>query len=214
MKPSRSAFHPRLCPGGFSLVELLTVMALLAVLAVLVLPSIRGISSSTELTISAASVVDSLNLARQTALSVNRPVEVRFYQVPDPTDATPAFRAMASYVLGHNQTNPIGRPVWLRNGVVMSDTAPFGTLLEGLPEGSSPLSSLGPTTYSYRSLIFRPDGTAALPNTSPFGGGDTWHVMLYNASRPPNGTTPPHNHVTIQVIPETGRTRTFQPGAR
>ncbi|MBE2204631.1 MAG: Verru_Chthon cassette protein D [Chthoniobacterales bacterium] len=214
MKPRRSPSHPRVHPDGFSLVELLTVMALLAVLAVLVLPSIRGVSSSTELTISAASVVDSLNLARQTALSVNRPVEVRFYQVPSSTDTTEAFRAMASYVLGNNQTNPIGRPVWLRSGVVLSDTAPFGTLLEGLPGGSSTLPSLGPTTYSYRSLIFRPDGSVALPNTSPSDGGDTWHVMLFNTSRPPTGSTPPANHVTIQLLPETGRTRVFQPGAR
>lgn len=194
--------------------ELLAVIAIVAVLAVLIVPSIRGVSSSTELTISAASVVDSLNLARQTALSVNLPVEVRFYQVPSSTDTTPAFRAMTSYVLNHNQTNLIGRPVWLRNGIVMSDTAPFGTLLGGLAGGSSNLPAFGPTTYPYRFLIFRPDGSVVLPNTSPSGGGDTWHVMLYDTSRPPTGSTPPANHVTIQLLPETGRTRTFQPGAR
>lgn len=213
MKARHSSLHPHCGARGFSLVELLTVLAILAVLAVLVLPSIRGVSSSTELAISAASVMDSLNLARQTALSINRPVEVRFYEVPSPADSTPAFRAMGSFVLGNNEIKPIGRVVWLRNTVVMSDTDTFGTLLKGLPGGQSSLPSLGTTEYSYRSLIFRPDGSVALPHTSPLGGGDTWHVMLYNSTRPPNGSTPPDNHFTIQLLPETGRARTFQPGA-
>lgn len=78
--------------AAFSLIELLAVIAVLGILAVLVVPSMRGISSATELSVSAASIGDTLNLARQTALSVNRPVEARFYEVPHSIDPTPAAR--------------------------------------------------------------------------------------------------------------------------
>jgi uncharacterized protein (TIGR02596 family) len=200
---------------AFSLIELLAVIALLAVLAVMVAPSIRGISSATELTVSGSALVDALNLARQTAQSVNRPVEVRFFEVPRSTDPVPAFRAVGVYVLTDTGPSPVGRMVFLRDNVVMSDTDAFGTLLRGLPAGQTEIPSLEATgkLFNYRSFTFRPDGSANLPRSAPVGGGDSWHVMLYDARKPPAGGTAPENHVTIQLLPESGRTRVYQPGA-
>lgn len=200
---------------AFSLIELLAVIAVLGILAVLVVPSIRGISSATELSVSAASIVDTLNLARQTALSVNRPVEVRFYEVPRSVDPAPAFRAVGVYVTADAEPKPVGRLVFLRNNVVMSDTDTFGTLLRGLPAGQAavPAVDAGGKLFNYRSFTFRPDGTASLPRSTPLNGGDSWHVMLYDDRKPPGDGTAPANHVTIQLLPESGRARTFQPGA-
>lgn len=210
MSPLR--IYRRSCQG-FSLLELLTVIMLLSILAVLVVPSIRGISSATDLTVSGATVVDSLNLARQTALSANRPVEVRFFEVPRSTDPKLAFRAIGIYVIGDNGPTPVSKLQWLRDNVVMSDTDSFGTLLRGLPTGQSALPSGGAGgNFNYRSFTFRPDGAASLPHTAPVGTGDTWHVMLYDERQPPTGSAAPKNHVTVQLLPETGRTRTFQPG--
>jgi len=201
--------------AAFSLVELLVVIAILAVLAVLVMPSLRGISSGTELSVSAASIVDILNLARQTALSANRPVEVRFFEVPRSTDPTLAYRAVAIYLIGDNGPTQIGRMTFLRNNVVMSDTDAFGTLLRGLPSGQAALPTVDSSgkNFNYRTFTFRTDGSANLSRMTPLGGGDTWHLMLYDDRKPPQGLTAPANHVTIQLLPDTGRTRTFQPGA-
>lgn len=207
----------RTCPGirgAFSLIELLAVIALLAVLAVLVAPSVRGISSATELTVSAATVVDTLNLARQTALSANRPVEVRFYEVPRSTDSALAYRAMAIFLIGDSGPTQISRLTYLRDNVVMADTDSLGTLLRGLPTETSQLPTLDPSkSFNYRYFTFRTDGSANLSRTTTLNGGDTWHLMLYDGRKPPIGQTAPANHVTIQLLPDTGRARTFQPGA-
>ena len=88
----------------------------------------------------------------------------------------------------------------------------IAALLKGLTNAQASLPALGATQYNYRSLIFWPDGSASLPAASSAGGSNTWHVMLYDITHPPTGSTPPNNHVTIQLLPETGRVRTFQPG--
>jgi uncharacterized protein (TIGR02596 family) len=201
---------------AFSLVELLVVIALLAVLAALVLPSIRSISSATELNISATAVVDALNLARQTALSTNRPVEVRFFEVPRSSGSALAFRAVGVYLMGDSGPAQVGKLTFLRANTVMSDTETFGTLLKYLPKKQAALPSIDPNaskTFNYRHFVFRPDGSANLASTAPSQGGDTWHVMLYDDRRAPNGQVAPDNHITIQLVPETGRPRIFQPSA-
>ena len=215
MKASNLISRSRSC-RAFSLIELLAVIALMGILAAIVVPSIRGVSSATELSVSAASIVDTLNLARQTALSANRPVEVRFYEVPRSGDQTLAYRAVGVYIIGETGPTPIGRLTFLRNNVVMADTDAFGTLLRGLPAGEEALPTVDPSgtkTFNYRTFTFRTDGSANLSRTTTLGGGDTWHLMLYDKTRPLVGNTAPANHVTIQLLPDTGRTRTFQPGA-
>jgi uncharacterized protein (TIGR02596 family) len=213
---TRQQSHGSRRSRAFSLIELLAVIALLGILATLVVPSIRGVSSATELSVSAASIVDTLNLARQTALSANRPVEVRLYEVPRSGDQTLAYRAVGVYLIGENGPTPVGRITFLRNNVVMADTDTFGTLLRGLPTGQEALRTVDPSgakSFNYRTFTFRTDGSANLPRTTTLGGGDTWHLMLYDKNRPPVGNAAPANHVTVQLLPDTGRTRTFQPGA-
>src|SRR5580658_975249 len=81
---------------GFTLVELLAVVATMILIMALVVPAFNSIGRTTNLTAGANMVVDQLNLARQTALSQNCLVQVRFYKLPGPTDGTnpTAYRAL------------------------------------------------------------------------------------------------------------------------
>lgn len=199
---------------AFSLVELLTVIAIIGILVAVTLPSMSGISSSTELNISGDQLVDTLSFARQSALSANRPVEVRFYEVPRSTDPSLAYRAIGVYLLGDDGPAPVGRLAFLQNNIVMSDSETLGTLLKGVSSGQTNLPSIDPAKqFNYRYFIFRPDGSANLPSLSP-AQSDTWHVTLYDSRRPPSGQSPPDNFITVQLLPETGRTRTFRPDSR
>src|SRR5690606_1785874 len=63
-----------------SLVELLVVVAIVAILAVLMTPAISGLRASTELKTGASGVLDTLATARQSAITMNRAIEVRIYK--------------------------------------------------------------------------------------------------------------------------------------
>jgi uncharacterized protein (TIGR02596 family) len=204
------------------LIEVLGVLAIIAILAVLITPAIRGVAAGAELNVAAAAVTDSLELARQTAISTNRPVEVRFFKVPPPSGSATdspeslAYRALAIYQINDDGPERIGKLVVFGSSVLGSESETFGTLLKHLPSDASALTEYdrsGAVDFTYRYFQFRPDGSTNLSSEAPAaGGGDSWHVMLYNANSPPVGETPPDNHVTVQLDPVTGRTRTFQPG--
>jgi len=198
--------------GGFSLVELLCVLAIISLLAVLSVTGIQRIVLSTNLTTSASMVVDALNLARQRAISNNSPVEVRFYQVPDSNNSTLQYRALGIYQINTDGPQLIHKIIYLNGNVIFSNAQTFGTLLTYSGTSTGPLIPSGPPpNYTYWYFQYRSDGSTNL-NTQPTSS-DTWHVMLYNSNRPPTGTTPPSNYISIQLDPISGRTETFQPGA-
>ena len=69
---------------AFSLVELLVVIAVIAIVAGYAVPAVTTMLKGSQLTQGSQMVVDQIALARQTALSRNRSVEVRFYKYADP----------------------------------------------------------------------------------------------------------------------------------
>ena len=75
---------PSFASRAFSLVELLVVMAVIAIVAGFAVPAVTTMLKGSQLTQGSQMVVDQIALARQTALSRNRSVEVRFYKFADP----------------------------------------------------------------------------------------------------------------------------------
>ncbi len=197
---------------GFTLIELLCVLAIISILAVVAVGGLQRIMLSTNLTTSASLVVDALNLARQRAISNNCPVEVRLYQVPgNGGNATLQYRALGLYQLNTDGPQLIQKILYLNGNVIFSNSQTFGTLLYYTSTSTSTLLPGGPLPkYTYWYFHYHPDGSTDL-NTRP-ATAETWHVMLYNSNRPPVGTTPPSNYITIQLDPLSGRTVTFQPG--
>src|SRR4051812_5888291 len=61
---------------GFTLIEMLTVMAIVTVLIALVVPAVAPLLRSSNMNSAASMLSDEMNLARQMALSQNRDIEV------------------------------------------------------------------------------------------------------------------------------------------
>src|SRR5687768_11736886 len=100
---------------AFSLVEMLTVLAIVGILSALIVPSFNSIVSSQRLPSASQLVVDQLNLARQAAITANRPVEVRFYKVKDTKDFTrDGYSAIRCMILEENGTaKPLTKVLFL-----------------------------------------------------------------------------------------------------
>ena len=69
--------------SAFSLVELLVVVAVIAIVVGFAVPAANNLLRGSQLTQGAQTMGDQLAFARQTALSRNRQIEVRFYRYAD-----------------------------------------------------------------------------------------------------------------------------------
>ena len=211
------AKNPQLSRAGFTLIEVLLVIAIISILMVLSITSVHNLVSSTDLSTSAVTVVDTLNMARQRALSMNRPVEVRFYKLPPKSGAAAsgsptAYRALGIYEISENGPRLIQKLVYLANSAEFSDSQSYGTLLAYTPLASADLNIGGSTlTCDYHCFQYLPDGTTNL-DLQPASSTDTWHIMIFNSNHPPTDSNPPANYVSVQLDPVSGRTETFQPG--
>ncbi len=191
---------------AFSLVELLVVIAVIAIVAGFAVPAVTTMLKGSQLTQGSQMVVDQIALARQTALSRNRSVEVRFYKFCDPEipgedptkPETGFFRSLQVFeVLDSGTALPSGPVQRLPMNVIMHE-AELSTLLNkkerprvtkddvakdgsapeipGMPEGAK-------KSYEYVSFRFLPDGSTNLPPTGTVTvtpTGDSWYITLLN----------------------------------
>ena len=84
-------------PTGFSLVELLVVVAVIAILLAVGASALSQGGNSLGLTTTVGSVQGILDEARQIAVSRNKYVQVRFLE-KSPTETPPCYRAISLYV--------------------------------------------------------------------------------------------------------------------
>jgi prepilin-type N-terminal cleavage/methylation domain-containing protein len=81
ISPMKISSKPKRHGAGFTLVELLTVLAIITILAVLAAPSIQGLQKAGGFTKSVYDLADSLNLARSYAVAQNTYVYVGLTEV-------------------------------------------------------------------------------------------------------------------------------------
>ncbi|CAN5528914.1 hypothetical protein BH09VER1_BH09VER1_22930 [soil metagenome] len=199
---------------GFTILELLVVIAIIVILAALTIPAFNSIGRGTSLSGGGQSLVGALELAHQTAVSQNRPVEVRLYKLPGYTDAATAtpsvYRAMQAFLVDDASTNAVGRMVKLSAPIIIANSGTASSLMNdtSLPEqpavAGAPLPDVG-ANYKYRSFHFKPDGGTDLPMDAQ------WYLTILAQNDPLAGNGLPKNYLTIQIDPLTGRTKTFQP---
>jgi len=205
---------------AFSLIELLTVVAILSVLAVGVVPGIRGTLDGINLSGAASLAESQISLAHQTAVSRNTPVEVRIYEHDDGTGL--AWRALALVIPA--TTSGKANDEWITKGtvlpgnIVIEKGENYSTIVSGAGV-SSPGSKVAPWSGQelsgapgmlkdkrYVAFSFRSDGSTDLPTDKP------WCITLKNVrSQSEEGGKPAANFVSLVIDPTTGQTLVYQP---
>lgn len=199
---------------GFTLVEMLVVMTIVTLLMSLVVPIAGGVSKANQLSMGIQTVVSELGVARQSALTQNRVVEVRFYKFASTERLADAPEVAALQTFIFDATNMIARPLaevkHLPNGAVISDVASLSSIITD-PQLKNNWTTLDPKLplprgiyddYQVYSLRFRPDGSTDL-------GSGEWFLTIHGVNESGN---PPPNHAAIQIDSFNGSMRLYRPG--
>jgi uncharacterized protein (TIGR02596 family) len=202
--------------GGFSLLELLVVMTIIILLAVLAGPSVGIALRGNRLTQATDTIVGVLNVARQSAVSRNQTVEVRFYCYTNPEmpGDTGQCHALQLFIVDDSGNyTPQGTIKPFPQSVVVTTNTNLSSLFGiTLPTGSaSPIPRVG-TNYTYTSFQYYRSGATSLRNasfTTPPGVCITVGNMLDVTNT--TSTTTPTNYATILIDPYNGSVKTFRP---
>lgn len=212
--------------SGFSLVELLVVVAIILILAAFILPSTPSLLQGSQLTTGTDRVIATLSLARQTAITKNRQVEVRFYRFGDSEQpgevasnpATGAFRAFQIFEISDtNMATALNKVEQLPDTTILDSGDPISSLLgKAMPAPAAPTAALGSALrlpipragLNYQSVAFRylTDGSTNLPKTST-----QWCLTLHRRTDGDGLPTAPPQSVTLGIDPISGRTKIYRP---
>lgn len=207
---------------AFSLVEILAVIAIITILVAVSVPAFKSLERAQSLTSGAASVIDELAFARQTALARNRIVEVRLYKRPlnpGPVTATnpEQFRSFRTVIYDDQAQNfvPLGKLHHLPRGVVMTDKQEFSTLIypyatPGPGRAYRKDTPAGAEELEYQCIRFKPAGETDLDRAGT-PDGDKWFLTFKLEKDPEINQKPAMNYVTVMLNPVSGKVRAYRP---
>jgi uncharacterized protein (TIGR02596 family) len=199
--------------NGFSLIEMLLVIAISVLLASMSFPAYLSISKAGDLSNSANLMIDDLNLARQTAVSLNRQAELRIYRLSTVSNASDSeYRAVRVFIYdqGGTSATPYGLIRYLPGNVIISNNASWSSILQLSGSSATNESFNGSdSTGTYEAFRFRPDGSTDLPALASSSTSYTL-TLVPNTSVNQTGSLP-SNFFCLQINPATGIINTYRP---
>lgn len=210
-------------PGaGFTLIEMMAVLAIIAVLIAVLVPSMKSFGGARSLENTGQFFMDQWNLARQEAMARQSLVEFRIYQFRDKQSAgtAPEILGFQYFTVDTDGARrAISKPLYFPEGIVIStdqDLTSVVSLSTSSPLPSDPKIMKADGPYAYRSVVFRPDGSTDLSydeekETSP---GVTTRVRtkhFITLRQRADAGKPPANYYTVLIESTTGRTKAFRP---
>jgi uncharacterized protein (TIGR02596 family) len=215
---------------GFTLVEILIVLALIAMLMFFTVPGLKDVFRGSKLTSLADQLTSDLAIARQTAIRENVPVEVRFYKFHDVNNNNEErYLAYQCFTLRQDLNKPsdytaerIARPVfekirYVPQGVILLDSVQWSSILSDakIRKKTDIVRGVVPgeqeTQVEYRSFIITPEGETNLDRS----GAKHWYISLVNEIEVRKAANieaiKPKNFVCLQIDPFTANVRRYQP---
>jgi len=211
---------------GFSLIEMMLVLAVVGLLMALAAPNLFSLMSASTLTSQGSVVRNQLTFAQQKAVSLSADVEVRFFKVADFSSARTDAVFSAFQLFQYNREGdmvPISKFIRIRNPVAIHEG--LSTLLQpgvGSTKEDKKFGYDSPRTdfydapsgtggelasSQYVSFRFRPDGGTDLPAKA---GTDTWYLTLVQGEGAIEDSEP-DNFVCLQINPHNGQITEFRP---
>jgi len=199
---------------AFSLIEVLLVIGIVSILMAVAVPATRSIINANQVTAGTQLVVDQLTYARQTAVTRNRTVEVRFYSFVPPDDPTAARRISAMEPIIYDEDNVKATQLkevrHLPSNAEISSNATFSSLMaSGQTKagwtGDDPKRALPRGVEgNYDAYVFRfkPDGSTNL-------GPGNWFLTIHGSNQ--TGAALPPNYATIHIDRYNGSLRLYRP---
>lgn len=184
---------------GFSLLELLIVIGIMGLLAAVAIPAISGTQGAMQLTKAASLVQDHLQLARQLAITRNKPVLLNLCFGEDEMGSSSLNTLVLTCYDKDGRPEIIERPIQFPLGLSVSENPTWSSIINTpvvrviLPSGKE---------VNGRAIRFEPSGSTSLAASGK------WHLTVYSHQKTPS---PEANFVTLSIDPVTGRVFAYQP---
>jgi len=203
---------------AFTLLEMLTVLAIIAIILGMVTPAISGYLRGQRISAAAANLVGDFGAAQQLADTTNHPVEIRFYKYSDPESPNSPKQYRAYQLLTREPSGAMTPAFALKrfeSDVVLSPNKQYSTLLNLTEQNAKNQDLAIPRvgrSYSYVGVRMMPGDKTSL--AKPKDATDTsarWCVTLVNETTISTPDVLPANFVTVQIDPYNGSVKMLQP---